>query len=262
MKRRMMTIALAVTAVLGSIALVGGSQQTAGKIEPKADKYLKAMSSYLAGLKTFSFQVEETIDEVDDEGLKLQFSNQRQLSVSRPDKVFGMHDGDTANSLFYYDGKTVTVFDRANKTYAVEKVPATIDAMLDDLHERFDTHQTLADFMFADPYKMFMEHVQSGTYVGLNQVGKVNCHHLAFRQKLLDWQIWIDTGDQPLPRKLVITFKRQADQPQYTAVFHKWDVNPKLNDDVFKFKPPEGVRKVDFLDRHAEPPPLKKKELS
>ena len=138
------------------------------------------------------------------------------------------------------------------------KVPGTIDAMLEDLHERFDTHQTLADFLFADPYKVFTEHVQSGTYVGLHYVGKVKCHHLAFRQKILDWQIWIDAGDQPLPRKSVITFKRQTDEPQYTALIHRWDVNPKLSDDLFEFQPPEGVRKVDFLNRHGEPQPLKK----
>ena len=51
------------------------------EIEPKADQYLKAMSSYLAGLKTYSFQVEEFIDEVQDDGQKIQLSNQRHLSV-------------------------------------------------------------------------------------------------------------------------------------------------------------------------------------
>jgi hypothetical protein len=265
MRRRMLAVGLAVVAALGGVALVGSTQQEAPKtqqeapkIEPKADQYLKAMSSYLAGLKTYSFHVEEFIDDVQDDGLKLQFSNQRHLSVSRPNKMFSETEGDTANSLCYYDGKTVTVFDRRQKTYAVEKVPATIDAMLDDLHERFDTHQTLADFLFADPYKMFTEHVQSGTYVGLTQLGKVKCHHLAFRQKLLDWQIWIDASDYPLPRKLLITFKRQVDQPQYTAVIHRWDVNPKLADTLFQFQAPDGVRKVDFLNRHAEPKPLKK----
>ena len=148
--------------------------------------------------------------------------------------------------------------DRGQKTYATEKVPGTIDAMLDDLHDRFDTQQTLADFLFSDPYKVFMENVQSGIYVGLHDVGKVKCHHLAFRQRTLDWQIWIDAGKDPLPRKLLITFKREADQPQYTALIHHWDVNPKLEGDMFQFKPPEGVRKVNFLDRHAKIEPLKK----
>ena len=70
MRRRMSAIGLAVAAVLGGVALAGGSQQEAPKIEPKADQYLKAMSSYLAGLKTYSFQVEEFFDEVQDDGQK------------------------------------------------------------------------------------------------------------------------------------------------------------------------------------------------
>jgi hypothetical protein len=255
---RMSAAGLAVVAMLGGAGLVAGAPPEATRIEPRADAYLKAMSSYLAGLKTYSFQVEEFFDEVQDDGQRIQLSNQRNMSVSRPDKVFAEDEGDTANSLFYYNGKTVTVFDRAQKTYATEKVPGTTDAMLDDLHDRFDTDQTLADFLFSDPYKVLTEHVQSGTYAGLHQVGKVKCHHLAFRQKLLDWQIWIDAGDAPLPRKLVITFKRQVDQPQYTALIHRWDVNPTLSDDLFEFHLPQGVRKVDFLNRHAEPKPLKK----
>lgn len=270
MRKRLLAAGLAVVAVLGSVALVGGIQKEAPKIEPKAeardiepkaDEYLKAMSSYLAGLKTYSFEVEEFIDDVEDDGQKIQLSNQRRMSVSRPNKVFGEDVGDTADSFFYYDGKTVTVYDRAQKTYATEKVPGTVDAMLDDLHDRFDTHQTLADFLFSDPYKVFTENVQSGTYVGLHHVGKVKCHHLAFRQKMLDWQIWIEDGKQPLPRKLVITFKREAEQPQYTALIHRWDVNPKLSDELFQFQPPEGVSKVSFLNRHAELQPLKKADL-
>ena len=61
-----------------------------------------------------------------------------------------------------------------------------------------------------------------------------------------------------MPRKLLITFKRQMDEPQYTALIHRWDVNPKLSDDLFQFQPLVGVRKVDFLNRHAEPQSLKK----
>jgi hypothetical protein len=257
MKKRVATVGLTVAAVIWGVAFAGGSQQETPKIEPKAEQYLKAMSSYLAGLHTYSFQVEEFLDEARSDGQKLQLSNQRHMSVSRPDKIFGESEGDTANSQFYYDGKTVTVFDRGQKTYAVEKVPGTIDGMLDDLHERFETDQPLADFLFADPYKEFTENVRSGEYVGLHYVGKVKCHHLAFRQKTVDWQIWIDAGDEPLPRKLVITFKQQADQPQFTALIHRWDVNPKLGNEMFQFQPPEGLRKVDFLNRHAEPKPAK-----
>ena len=59
------------------------------------EQHLKAMAKYLGGLKTYTFQVEEFFDSVQDDGQKLQFSNQRRLSVSRPDKVFGEAEGDT-----------------------------------------------------------------------------------------------------------------------------------------------------------------------
>ena len=39
MRRRMSAVGLAVAAVLGGVALAGGSQQEAPKIEPKADQY-------------------------------------------------------------------------------------------------------------------------------------------------------------------------------------------------------------------------------
>src|ERR1700728_4067743 len=145
MRKRMATVGLAVASVLWGVAFAGSAQSDSPKIEPKAEQYLKAMPSYRGGLHTYSFQVEEFFDETQDDGQKLQLGNQRHMSVSRPDKVFGETEGDTGNSQFYYDGKTVTVFDRGQKTYAIEKVPGTIDTMHDDLHERFETDQPLAD---------------------------------------------------------------------------------------------------------------------
>ena len=258
MNRPVVAVGLAISIVLGGVALVRGAEKEATGIDPKADQYLKAMSSYLAGLKTYTFQVEELFDDVLDDGQKIQLGNQRHLTVSRPGKMYSEGEGDTKNSQFYYDGKTATVVDRTQKTYATVAVPNTIDAMLEDLHERFDTHQTLADFLFSDPYKVFTEQAQSGTYLGLHYVGTAKCHHLAFHQKLLDWQIWIAAGEQPLPRKYVITFTAQKNQPQYTALIHRWDVNPTLSDDRFEFHPPKGFQKVDFLNRHSGPQTLTK----
>jgi hypothetical protein len=35
----------------------------------------------------------------------------------------------------------------------------------------------------------------------------VECDHLAFRNADTDWQIWIESGAKPIPRKYVITSK-------------------------------------------------------
>ena len=247
----------AVAVVLWATLLAEGAQPEKPKIDPRADQHLKAMSTYLAGLKTFSFQVEEFFDDVQDDGQKLQFSNQRQVSVSRPGKMFGETVGDTADSQFYYDGKTVTVFDREAQDLrrreggGHHRHPCSTSCT-----EKYGMDQPLADLLFSDPhYKVFTEHVKGGAYVGLNHVGKVKCHHLAFRQKTLDWQIWIDASDKPLPRKLLITFKRQAGEPQFTALLHRWDVNPAAERRLVPVsRRSADIRKVsDFIRRHGEP---------
>jgi hypothetical protein len=225
------------------------------KIDAKADRYLREMSAYLAQLKAFSFQIDETFDEVQDDGQKIQLGNRRTITVKRPNRLMGIAAGDTINRQFYYDGKTITLYSKAKKAYARVKAPDTIPAMLDAVHEKMGQGQPLADFLFPDPYKILTEHVQSGAYVGLHLLGKVKCHHLAFRQKGLDWQIWIEDGDKPLPRKMVITHKREAGGPQYTARLSKWDVNPKVKNALFEFEPPADARKValDTLTGTGEP---------
>ena len=231
----------------------GAMAQAAGKIEPKADRHLKEACTYLAGLKDFAFRVDETTDEIDDDGQKLQFSDRRHVIVSRPNRLMAESSGDTANRKFYYDGKTVTLYDKTHHTYGTEMGAGTIDATLDQIHEQFGYTPPLSDVLFADPYHALTEHVESGTYIGLNNVGDTKCHHLAFRQKGIDWQIWIAEGDKPLPRKLVITYKRELGEPQYSAVFAHWDESPKLTDATFTFSPPEGAQKIDFVKVHAEP---------
>ena len=53
---------------------------------------------------------------------------------------------------------------------------------------------------------------------------------------------------EPLPLKLVITYKMEDGYPQYTALFSNWDLGPGLNDAVFEFTPPEGAIKIVFAE--------------
>jgi len=46
--------------------------------------------------------------------------------------------------------------------------------------------------------------------------------HLAFRGAETDWQIWIDIGARPVPRKYIITSKTLAGAPQYTLRIKDW----------------------------------------
>jgi hypothetical protein len=73
-----------------------------------------------------------------------------------------------------------------------------------------------------------------------------SCYTLAFVEKDIDWQIWIDTGPQLTPCKLVITYKAQPSLPQFSAVFTDWNFSPRIAAPVFTPTLPSGTQKILF----------------
>ena len=76
-------------------------------------------------------------------------------------------------------------------------------------------------------------------------MGGVACHRLAFANEWLEWQIWVDAENEPLPRKVVINYMDEPGEPKYTARFLSWNLAPELPDDLFRFEPPEGAQKME-----------------
>ena len=101
--------------------------------------------------------------------------------------------------------------------------------------------------MFADTYLVLSSGVEIGIYVGTAYVNGVECHHLAFREAKVDWQIWVKTGDEPLPMKYVITTKWHTGAPQYEIRLRDWDLKPKIKTDQFSFSVPEGAANLDTI---------------
>ena len=65
----------------------------------------------------------------------------------------------------------------------------------------------------------------------------------AFREGQIDWQVWIQQGDQPLPRKVVIVDRRDPAGPAYIARL-TWTLNPPLSDADFAFRPGENATRI------------------
>ena len=154
------------------------------------------MGEFLAKLPHFALEAEETFDELPDGQLRRQLTNVRRVAVERPNHVAADATGDTLNRASWYDGRTVTVLDKEHNVYATIEAPATIDATLDKLADEYGVVLPLADLLYADPYAVLMAGVTYGRYLGIHQAAGVACHHLAFSQDTIEWQIWIDAGEQ------------------------------------------------------------------
>jgi hypothetical protein len=214
-------------------------------IEARADQEMKKMSEFLAKVPRFALEAEETFDEMPEGQPKMELTNLRRIAVERPNHAAADATGDTLSRASWYDGKTVTVLDKEHNAYAVIDAAATIDATLDKLEDEYGVVLPLADILSSDPYRDLMEGVTYGRYLGMHQAAGVPCHHLVFSQDTIEWQIWIDAGDQPLPRKLVITYVHEPGEPKYTAVIRRWSLDPKFPEELFTFEAPEGAEKID-----------------
>jgi hypothetical protein len=211
-----------------------------------ADRILKDMGAYLGSAQEFTFHADITFDHVLPSGQKLQFSAAEDAMLQRPGRLYVEWNGDLGARQFWYDGKSVTLFDPATPFYASETVPPEIDGMLDQLPPKLGFAPPLADFLYHDPYKTVRGNIQYGFDLGQSEVNGRTCRTLAFVEKDIDWQIWIENGPQLTPCKLVITYKNQPAQPQFTAVFTDWDFAPRIAEPVFVPELPPGTQKIPF----------------
>ncbi len=233
--------------VLVFSAGLSAAQTTAPAIEPKADKILRQMSKHMGSLEQFTFHTENTADLMLQSGQKLQVSSAVDLYVRRPDKLRADLNGDIRRQQFFYDGNSITLFGKRVNYYATAKAPASIEAALDHAMKSFKLVAPLSDIVYRNSYEILTANVISGIYAGLHNVHGIESHHLLFTQEDIDWQIWIENSETPLPRKIIITEKWVTGSPQFTALLTDWDVSPKLEDSLFTFVPPDNAEKIEFL---------------
>jgi hypothetical protein len=220
--------------------------QPAG-IDPQAAKLLRASMDFLAAQKRFTVDTRSTIEVVLTSGQKLQFDNTVTMAAQRPNRLWAARTGDLVDQVFYYDGKTLTLHNPGERYFATVPAPGTIEEMLDFARTQLDIVAPAGDLVYRNAHEILMDGVTSGFVVGKGVVEGVRCDHLAFRAPHVDWQIWVQEGSRPLPKKLVITTRDVVNAPQFSVVMTRWNLAPNFTEDKFRFTPPAGARKVEFV---------------
>jgi hypothetical protein len=222
--------------------------QPAG-ISPEAQRLLKASTDFLARQQQFSADTRITLEVVLKSGQKIEFNHTARQSVQRPNKLRVERTGDLVSQVFYYDGKSLTLFSPQDKVFAQVAAPDTLEAMFEFARTKLDIVAPASDLLNKNAYEILMDGVTDGFVVGKAVIEGVGCDHLAFRAPHVDLQIWVQEGAQPLPRRMVITTRDLENAPQFAVTVTKWNLKPTFGAQTFAFTPPAGAKKVDFLPR-------------
>lgn len=233
--------------LLGVAGCATAQEQTTqtNVIAPHAEAVLRSACDFLAQSRAFSLNAEVWREHVDEAGQKIQFSRTVTMDVKRPDGLRLEISSPLSARGFWYDGKTLTILDRKHNWYSTTNMPATLDAMAGAAHDQ-GIDLPLIDMALGDPYANATAKVEQGRYYGISPVLGVPCHHLAFTQENVDWQVWIEEGPQPLIRKFVITHKNDPGAPEFTAFITRWNMTDHIADSDFVFEPPMGATQIEM----------------
>jgi hypothetical protein len=232
-------------------ATPGTAAQPTNAVAPGSIQALKDMGAFLQTLKRFEVTTDVTGERVLQDGQKLQHAATATLYVVRPNRLRARMVSARSERELIFDGKTATLFTPAQKAYSSVEFVDTLDGLADKLQQRYGVEIPLSDlFTWGTPAAPF-DKIESAMNAGQDFIGEVLTDHYAFRQGKLDWQIWIEAGSRPLPRKIVITNRSDEARPQSVSLID-WNLKPTFKDSVFTFVPPKGVTKAEIV-------PLKKK---
>lgn len=235
-------------ALAAVMALSVAPAASAAEQSPDARALLLNMASFLAKAPAFDVTVRSGYDAIQADGQRIEFGEQRRILLQRPDRVrveIVRSDGD--QGLLLFDGKGLTAFKADELVYAHVEKPGTVDDAVIYLVRDLQMIMPLAR-MFLTTFPQDLEkQLTEVSYVEENRLFDVPTDHLAARSTDIDLQVWITQGEQPLPRRVILTYKNAPGQPQFRADLSAWNLAPQVQADSFHFNPPAGAELIPFL---------------
>jgi len=216
-------------------------------LDPNAVDALKTMSTFLSGLNRFDLTSNASLDAITKSNQRIQMDGVAHYKVKRPGIRLDL-DSDIKTRRYFFDGKNFTIYSPKLGFYATMPAPATNREFLKALYDKFGISLPLADlFRWNDGDDSDLKELTSAFSAGTATLDGVETNHWAFRQGQYDWEVWIEQGARPLPRKLVIIDRGDRTYPTYTARLN-WIVNPPLSDDLFTFTPGKDAKRIHLAE--------------
>lgn len=246
-----------------ALVLLAGAPVTAqqtGTLDPKKSEeqamaVLNRMAEFIAKAKSFSVTIDAGFDAVQDSGQKIEFGETRKVVLRRPNHMrVDTTKRDGSKDGLVFDGKNLTVFHLKENVYATVAKPGSVDEAMSFLVRDLDMRLPLAELLNSNLDKSLPQRVRSAAYVEQSSIGGVPTDHVAFRGDEVDAQLWVTRDKQPLPRRIVITYRHADGRPQFWAQFSDWNFSPQTPDSLFVYKPAKDAARIAFSPRQTLQP--------
>ncbi len=230
-------------------APAGGAQSlpSATGSGPDPLQLLQKMSTFLGNQNHITMKINEDYDEVTTGGQKIQLSNERKIWLERPDKLEVKVNGSGVQRRITYNGTVFTIIDKLRNVFASVAMSGSLDSVLEQMAKQYGMAQPADELLYTNMYANLSGLLQTGQYLGKDWVDGHRCDHAAYTQLGLNWEIWMEDGSRPIPRKLVITYVGTPGRPQYVLRIKDFDTPVVMWGADYSGNPPSGATSTSML---------------
>ena len=216
--------------------------------DPAARALLLGMADFIARAPGLRVIMRSDYDAIQADGQRIAFGERRQILVQRPDKFrVEVERSDGERGTVVFDGRSITAFNARENVYARVDKAGSLDQALVYMVRDLRATLPLAR-MFTTGFPTDLDkRATSVVLVEECSLFDVPTDHLAVRSAEVDLQLWIARGAEPLPRRIVITYKNAPGQPQFRADLYDWKVVAKADAAAFAFAPPADAERIMYL---------------
>ena len=235
-----------VLAVLLGFSTVA-AQADGAKQDAKAIEVLKQMAAFKSSQDQVVIKGVTFTDARLGAGLMVANAEEVSVSIKRPGSMLiTSADGEATKGFYFHDG-LFTFFNSSTMLYGQADIPKDIEAAMEFALDELGIEAPLLDLIYKDASTHLLTSGETILYLtDKARVGNADCHHLAIRGSEVDVQLWVEEGDRPVTRRLMITSKWEGGSPRFVADLD-WDTSAKFKPGFFEFKAPEDAIKIEFI---------------
>lgn len=229
-----------------------GADPTSVPAVPSQDEAARAlllrMADFMAQAPALSVTMRSGYDAIQQDGQRIEFGERRRFRLQRPDKLrVDLERSDGERGTVVFDGRWITAYKPAENVYArVEKAGTSDQALVYMVRDLRATLPLARMFTTGFPADL-RKRVTAVSFVEACTLFDVPTDHIAVRTAEVDMQLWIATGKEPLPRRIVVTYKSSPGEPQFRADLSDWSVKAGKDRSTFAFVPPPGAEQIKYL---------------
>ncbi len=214
-------------------------------IDEAAVAILRSAAEQIRNAPVFAVAAETGFDVVQSTGQKIEFGGRFVATIQRPDRARMTNQRrDGVRMEFVCDGNDMWMYSPDHDVYGRQPQPGDIDACFNCLIDELGVSTPLSTLFSSEFGASLDDGLVSCYLVGEALIDGRLCYHIAARNDYADYQVWVEKGDVPLLRRIVISYREEPGHPQYWAQFREWDFAVKPAPGTFIFQPPAGAERI------------------